>query len=223
MIGVLLVALGASRVSGFAPRASGASGPKKTGLCSASEPSERDPWTARAAFDAISQSAETSTDSLLQGLRERAEAMRRAERDEARREEMRAVELTHAYVILFRGDESGDGIHSLSSDGREIILAFEAGDEARRFALVLKAQGFFDPTAQRMEISALDTFCESDERLSLLQIPKGTCIVPPDDKVDNVEFTPNAAGDDAAASETEDVLTQAQLDEARNRLELLFR
>ena len=52
MIGVLLVALGASRVSGFAPRASGASGPKKTGLCSASEPSERDPWTARAAFDA---------------------------------------------------------------------------------------------------------------------------------------------------------------------------
>lgn len=134
---------------------------------------------------------------------------------------MRAMPLDHAWVVLFRGDDSGDGIHSLSSDGREIVLAFEAVDEARRFALVLKAQGFYEPTPHRMEISALEDFCDSDERISLLPIPEGTCIVPPDDRVDDVDFTPNSS-DKASMGEDEATLTDQQLDETRQRLELLF-
>jgi len=219
----LLVLLGLLTLPAAAFVSPAASATKKMApLCAQNKDSpERDPITARAAFDALS--ADATTDSLLRGLRERAEEMRRAERDEARREEMRATALDHAWVVLFRGDESGDGIHSLSSNGREIVLAFEAADEARRFALVLRAQGFFEPTPHRMDMSALELFCESDERVSLLQIPKGTCIVPPDETVDDVEFTPSAAAAAAAADGEGGVLTDAQLAEARQRLELLFR
>ena len=49
-----------------------------------------------------------------------------------------------AWVVLFRSD-SGDGIHSLSSGGRELVLAFEGFDEASGFAAALAAQGFFRP------------------------------------------------------------------------------
>ena len=63
-------------------------------------------------------------------------------------------------------------------------------EEAQRFAMVLQAQGFFEPTPQRMAFSALEDFCAADERVTLLRVPEGTCIVPPDDRVDAVEFTP---------------------------------
>ncbi|KAH8069583.1 thiol-dependent ubiquitin-specific protease [Aureococcus anophagefferens] len=144
--------------------------------------------------------------------------MRRAERDE-RGAEIVAAHRPLAWVVLFRGDESGDGIHSLSSNGREIVLAFEAADEARRFALVLRAQGFFEPTPHRMEMSALELFCESGERVSLLQIPKGTCIVPPDETVDDVEFTPSARGLLRARA----ACSASAARRGRQRLELLFR
>ena len=91
------------------------------------------------------------------------------------------------------GDETGDGIHSLSSEGREIVLAFEAGAEAQRFALVLKAQGFYEPTPRRMDVRDLEAFCASDERISLLRVPEGTALVPPEDRVDDVEFSPRGA------------------------------
>mmetsp|Transcript_21207 Transcript_21207/g.63291 ORF Transcript_21207/g.63291 Transcript_21207/m.63291 type:complete len:227 (-) Transcript_21207:30-710(-) len=155
---------------------------------------------------------------FFEGLRARAEELRRAEAVESRLEkEIRRP--GHAYVVLFRGDESGDGIHSLSSEGREIVLAFEAVEEARRFALVLQAQGFYEPTPQRMAFSALEDFCESDERISLLRVPSGTCIVPPDERVDAVEFTPTAP-QEAAQDDRE--LADEALKAAKARLELLF-
>ena len=54
------------------------------------------------------------------------------------------------------------------------MLAFEAGAEAQRFALVLKAQGFYEPTPRRMDVRDLEAFCASDERISLLRAPEGT-------------------------------------------------
>jgi len=165
-----------------------------------------------------------TTEDLLAGLRARAEDLRRAENEEARREEMRPTALSHAWVVLFRGDASGDGIHSLSSRGREIVLAFESVDEARRFALVLKAQGFFEPTPHRMSIAALEDFTATDDRIDLLQVPEGTCIVPPEDAVADVDFAPDVAKDGAAPADAAAGagLSEAQLDEAKARLEVLF-
>ena len=163
-----------------------------------------------------------TTEDLLAGLRARAEDLRRAEDEEARREELRPTALSHAWVVLFRGDASGDGIHSLSSRGREIVLAFESVDEARRFALVLKAQGFYEPTPHRMSIAALEDFTATDDRIDLLQVPEGTCIVPPEDAVADVDFAPNLDENDGAAAVEEAGLSEAQLTEAKARLEVLF-
>jgi hypothetical protein len=128
--------------------------------------------------------------------------------------------LKHAWVVLFRGDEAGDGIHSLSSEGREIVLAFEAGAEAQRFALVLKAQGFYEPTPRKMDVRDLEAFCASDERISLLRVPEGTALVPPEDRVDDVEFSPRGAPSAESTEELDEA--SRSLDEARARLELLF-
>ena len=109
------------------------------------------------------------SDAIYAGLRARCEQLQAA----AARELTDLADLRHAWVVLFRGDETGDGIHSLSSEGREIVLAFEAGAEAQRFALVLKAQGFYEPTPRKMDVRDLEAFCASDERISLLRVPEG--------------------------------------------------
>lgn len=153
------------------------------------------------------------SDTIYAGLRARCEALRAEET-----ETDPLAGLAHAWVVLFRGDDAGDGIHSLSSEGREIVLAFEAGAEAQRFALVLKAQGFYEPTPRKMDVSDLEAFCASDERISLLRVPEGTALVPPEDRVDDVEFAPRGA---PGPAEDVDAGEQA-LDEARARLELLF-
>ena len=154
------------------------------------------------------------SDALYAGLRARCEQLREA----AAAQEL--ADLSHAWVVLFRGDEAGDGIHSLSSEGREIVLAFEAGAEAQRFALVLKAQGFYEPTPRKMDVRDLEAFCASDERISLLRVPEGTALVPPEDRVDDVEFSPRGAP--SAESTEERAESERSLDEARARLELLF-
>ena len=97
------------------------------------------------------------SDAIYAGLRARCEELRAAEAAQL----TDLADLRHAWVVLFRGDETGDGIHSLSSEGREIVLAFEAGAEAQRFALVLKAQGFYEPTPRRMDVRDLEAFCAS--------------------------------------------------------------
>ena len=153
------------------------------------------------------------SDTIYAGLRARCEALRAEETKTGP-----LAGLAHAWVVLFRGDDAGDGIHSLSSEGREIVLAFEAGAEAQRFALVLKAQGFYEPTPRKMDVSDLEAFCASDERISLLRVPEGTALVPPEDRVDDVEFAPRGA---PGPAEDVDAGEQA-LDEARARLELLF-
>ena len=75
----LLVLLGLLTLPAAAFVSPAASATKKMApLCAQNKDSpERDPITARAAFDALS--ADATTDSLLRGLRERAEEMRRAE------------------------------------------------------------------------------------------------------------------------------------------------
>jgi len=154
------------------------------------------------------------SDALYAGLRARCEQLREAA------EAQELADLKHAWVVLFRGDEAGDGIHSLSSEGREIVLAFEAGAEAQRFALVLKAQGFYEPTPRKMDVRDLEAFCASDERISLLRVPEGTALVPPEDRVDDVEFSPRGAPSAASTEELDEA--SRSLDEARARLELLF-
>ena len=154
------------------------------------------------------------SDALYAGLRARCEQLREAAEAE------QLADLKHAWVVLFRGDEAGDGIHSLSSEGREIVLAFEAGAEAQRFALVLKAQGFYEPTPRKMDVRDLEAFCASDERISLLRVPEGTALVPPEDRVDDVEFSPRGAPSAESTEELDEA--SRSLDEARARLELLF-
>ena len=58
------------------------------------------------------------SDAIYAGLRARCEELQQA----AARELTDLADLRHAWVVLFRGDETGDGIHSLSSEGREIVL-----------------------------------------------------------------------------------------------------
>ena len=77
------------------------------------------------------------SDAIYAGLRARCEELRAAEAAQL----TDLADLRHAWVVLFRGDETGDGIHSLSSEGREIVLAFEAGAEAQRFALAVEVEG----------------------------------------------------------------------------------
>ena len=68
---------------------------------------------------------------------------------------------------------------------------------------MLKAQGFYEPTPRRMDVRDLEAFCASDERISLLRVPEGTALVPPE-RVDDVEFSPRGAPSAESSEERAD-------------------
>ena len=86
--------------------------------------------------------------------------------------------------------------------------------------LVVTAQGFYEPTPRKLDVRDLEAFCASDERISLLRVPEGTALVPPEDRVDDVEFSPRGAPSAESTEELDEA--SRSLDEARARLELLF-
>jgi len=119
------------------------------------------------------------------------------------------------YVLLFNTGSENQGIHSLKMGDRDIVLMFESEDDATRFAVMLEAQEFPEPTVEEIDAEEIEAFCE-DAGYEARHIPQGELITPPDSTVPQMDWNLLEKGKSAQASSSDD------LDEVRRRLEKLL-
>lgn len=151
------------------------------------------------------------------------------------------------FVLLFRDDSGNEGIHTLSIGDQNIVLMFEDEDDATRYALLLEAQDFMEPSVESIERQEIEDFCEGANYQAKL-VPQGfvpesdadrLLIVPPAANMDQMDWEQEAeqsASGEVPSTEpkespeqtpeevkpTEEAFPSGDLDDIRRRLEGLL-
>ncbi len=66
----------------------------------------------------------------------------------------------HVFVLLFNAGTDNEGIHTIEIGDRNIVLMFEDEDDALRYAMLLEAQDFPEPSAESLDRSEIEEFCD---------------------------------------------------------------
>ncbi len=151
------------------------------------------------------------------------------------------------FVLLFRDDSGNEGIHTLSVGDQNIVLMFEDEDDATRYALLLEAQDFMEPSVEAIDQQEIEDFCEGASYQAKL-VPQGfvpesdadrLMIVPPATNMEQMDWedgdekaavsdeippktqetVEKSSGDNEAADEA---FPSGDLDDIRRRLEGLL-
>ncbi|MBE9041908.1 DUF3110 domain-containing protein [Oscillatoriales cyanobacterium LEGE 11467] len=138
------------------------------------------------------------------------------------------------FVLLFNPGTDNEGIHTIrlaSGDGseRNIVMMFEAEDDATRYAMLLEAQDFHIPAAEAIDSEEVEAFCRNCGYETKL-IPEGfvpqspeerVFLAPPETNMKDTEWSPeNPTVETSDTSEPE--IPNPELDEMRRRLEGLL-
>jgi hypothetical protein len=67
------------------------------------------------------------------------------------------------YVLLFNANTDNEGIHTISVGERNLVLMFEEEDDAVRYALLLEAQDFPEPSVEAFDRAEIEEFCDSTD------------------------------------------------------------
>lgn len=129
------------------------------------------------------------------------------------------------YVLLFNARTDNEGIHTLRVDNEDIVLMFENEDDATRFAVMLEAQDFPEAAVEAIDQEEIEVFCDS-AGYSCKIVPEGSLAIPPEGRVEELDWDPYADPDAAPApAKTEDdsrTLSQAELARLRQQFENLL-
>jgi Protein of unknown function (DUF3110) len=139
------------------------------------------------------------------------------------------------YVLLFNARTENEGIHTLKSDNRNIVLMFEDEDDAVRFGLMLEAQDFPTATVERFELDEIEEFCQS-AGYECKQVPAGALAMPPENNVEQTDWDPKGEADrtspppegsasgtpEPEAGSTPSPAAQSELERIRQQLEKLL-
>jgi len=130
------------------------------------------------------------------------------------------------YVLLFNARTDNEGIHTLRVDDCEdIVLMFENKDDATRFAVMLEAQDFPEASVEAMEQEDIEAFCDS-AGYGFKIVPEGSLAIPPEGRVDDLDWDPNAelaaAPRHPEVEESGSALSQSELDRLRQQFENLL-
>jgi hypothetical protein len=121
------------------------------------------------------------------------------------------------YVLLFNTGTENEGIHTLRVGDRDIVLMFESEDDATRYAMMLEAQDFGDPTVEAFDSEEIEGFCH-EAGYHCKSVPEGTLEVPPDTNLEQTDWQLDAP----AASPEKPEFSQSELEAIRQRLENLL-
>ena len=133
------------------------------------------------------------------------------------------------FVLLFNARTENEGIHTISIGDRNLVLMFEEEDDATRYALLLEAQDFPEPSVEPLDQEEVEDFCHGANYDCKL-IPKGFV---PQDEFERLLLAPpvinrEAIEWDAAAKtpppapEENAEMSNADLDRIRRQLEGLL-
>lgn len=130
--------------------------------------------------------------------------------------------LSSVWVILFTNASDGsDGVYSLSVAEENIVLAFEARDEAHRYAMCLELQDFPSPQLCELDADEVHQFC-MEEGFRLGFVPMGSVVTPPEESaIDDME---QWRGEPSSPRADKDALgmSEEDLEAMRKRFDTLF-
>eukprot|EP00741_Cyanophora_paradoxa_P019795 tig00021168_g19104.t1 len=118
--------------------------------------------------------------------------------------------LSKVFVLLVHSGTDNEGIYSLKMGEHDIILAFEAEEEALRYATLLEAQDFPTPNVEAFAPEEIRDFCED-------------LFMPPEESAIDPAWKTGRAPEEGDKRRSERAAAQqAELDDARLRLEKLL-
>ncbi len=133
------------------------------------------------------------------------------------------------FVLLFNARTENEGIHTISIGDRNLVLMFEEEDDATRYALLLEAQDFPEPSVESIDQEEVEDFCHSANYDCKL-IPRGFV---PQDEFERLLLAPPVINRDAIdwnaanktpqpAAEEDAEMSNTDLDRIRRQLEGLL-
>lgn len=135
------------------------------------------------------------------------------------------------FVLLFNARTENEGIHTISIGDRNLVLMFEEEDDATRYALLLEAQDFPEPSVETIDREEVEGFC-NDADYDCKLIPKGfvpqdeferLLLAPPVINRDAIDWDAAGKSPPPPAQDSEDSeLSNAELDRIRRQLEGLL-
>ncbi|NET33723.1 MAG: DUF3110 domain-containing protein [Cyanothece sp. SIO1E1] len=133
----------------------------------------------------------------------------------------------HVFVLLFNARTENEGIHTLKVNGRNVVLMFEAEDDAIRYGLMLEAQDLPTPTVEVIDAAEIEEFCQT-AGYEFKLVPDGTLEMPPETNVEKTDWDPDdkTQADPQAETKSESSsaksMSAAELDRIRRQLEGLL-
>lgn len=126
------------------------------------------------------------------------------------------------YILLFNARTNNEGIHTIQIGDRQKVLMFREEDDATRFAIMLEAQDFPEPTVEEIDSEEVKAFCEKADYDSEL-IEPGQLALPPEKNVEQTDWDQEADSSSVADSESDSkTMAQNELERIRQQLEGLL-
>jgi len=126
------------------------------------------------------------------------------------------------YILLFNAGTNNEGIHTIQIGDRQKVLMFQEEDDATRFAIMLEAQDFPEPTVEEIDSEEVKAFCEKADYDSEL-IEPGQLALPPEANVEQIDWDQESEKPLATATEAESMtMAQNELERIRKQLEGLI-
>jgi hypothetical protein len=129
------------------------------------------------------------------------------------------------FVLLFNARTDNEGIHTLRAGDRNLVLMFESGDDATRYALMLEAQDFASPSPEEFDSDEIEEFCQG-AGYECRVVPEGTLELPPETNVDSTDWNPDGLPLESPSAPPPEKapgdFSDAELDLIRRRLEGLL-
>lgn len=131
------------------------------------------------------------------------------------------------FVLLYNVGTDNEGVHILKIQDHDVVLMFEAEDDATRYALLLEAQDFASPSVEAFDRQEMEDICAEFGYLPQL-VPAGfvpesevdrLLLAPPETNLDTT-WKADAPTPTIAADEPE--IASTDLDRIRRQLEGLL-
>ncbi|MEL6438466.1 MAG: DUF3110 domain-containing protein [Cyanobacteria bacterium J06621_8] len=125
------------------------------------------------------------------------------------------------YILLFNAGTDNEGVHSLQIGDRQTILMFQEEDDALRYAGLLAAQDFAEPTAEAIDEEEVKQFCSKAGYDSKL-VESGQLEIPPEKNLEDLSWEEQKQQETAAETNDEAAMAKDELERIRRQLEGLI-
>jgi Protein of unknown function (DUF3110) len=134
------------------------------------------------------------------------------------------------FVLLFNAGTDNEGIHTISIGPRNIVLMFEEEDDATRYALLLEAQDFPEPSVEPIQREEVEEFCQ-EARYECKFIPRDLTLadeearmllIPPENNLGSFDWDTDEKHPMAPSEPEPSEMSRDELEKLRRKLEGLL-